>query len=205
MALGVDNLPPAYLLTWQDWLRLEARDDRRYELLGGELYVSPSPSVQHQRLVRDLLIEIHSYLSATSAGEVLPAPLGVRLSGRDVVEPDLFVLAADSVPATATSQASQILPISASERPFVDGVPTLVVEILSPGTARRDLGVKRALYERSGVGEYWIVDPLGERIDVYALVEGIFCWRGTFERADELRSATFPDLVIPLARVFSRF
>lgn len=197
MALGVDNLPPDYLLTWHDWLRLEARDDRRYELLGGELYVSPSPSMQHQRLVRDLLVEIHSYLSATGAGEVLPSPLGVRLSRRDVVEPDLLVLAAGSIPAAAA--------VATGERPFVDGAPALVVEVLSPGTARRDLGVKRALYERSGVGEYWIVDPLGEKIDVYALVEGIFCWRGTFERGDELRSATFPGLVIPLERVFSRF
>lgn len=188
MSLDVDTLPPAYLLTWNDWLELPDRDGCDYEILGGELYMSLSPSMRHQRVCRNLMFLVETYLRRTGHGELFPDATAVRLSPRDVVLPDLLVVLAGHE--------------GIIEEKCIAGAPDLVVEILSPGTARRDLGVKRSLYEHSGVAEYWIVDPIGEKAQVYVLVEGAHRCHGSFSRDEHLRSAILPDLEIPLAEIF---
>jgi Uma2 family endonuclease len=191
MDLEVNSLPPAYLLTWDDWRKLPDRDGCRYELLGGELYVSLTPNTRHQRIIRNLLFLIETYLRRTGHGELFHDRMGVRLSPRDIVIPDLLVVLAGH---EARIQDDCIV-----------GAPDLVVEVLSPGTARRDLGAKRSLYEHSGVGEYWIVDPIGEKAIVYVLAgigDGAFRFHGSFGRHEHLRSAILPELEISLDEVF---
>jgi Uma2 family endonuclease len=131
-------------LTYDDFLSFPD-DGQRHELIDGEHYVTPSPATVHQRLVRELLVSLNAHLKATRTGEVFAAPFDVVLSYHDVVEPDLLVVLADQVD-IVTDQ-------------HVRGAPALVVEILSPGTKRRDLGIKGRAYERWGVREYWLVDP----------------------------------------------
>jgi Uma2 family endonuclease len=189
VALDTDTLPPAYLLSWEDLLKLP-EDECHYELLGGELYMSGMPTTRHERVSINLVFFIETYLRRTGYGQLFSSRTGVRLSPRDVVAPDLLVMTA----ARAALIGEEV----------IGGAPDLVVEILSPGTAKRDLGVKRELYERSGVGEYWIFDPIGEQADVYILVEKAFRFHGSFLRNTLLRSVILPGLEIPLDEVFPK-
>ena len=139
--------------TYDDFVLLP--DDRkRHEIIDGEHYVTPSPNVRHQRLVRRLLLEIELYLKANPrAGEVFSAPLDVVLSHVDVVEPDLLFVAGDQTDILTEKN--------------IQGAPALVVEVLSKGTRKRDAQIKRRLFERTGVREYWLVDPELDTVQVF--------------------------------------
>lgn len=120
-------------------------DGNRYEIIDGELLVTPAPSFDHQSVVVRLVERIAAYLSRNRVGFVRIAPGDVILGPRTLVQPDVFV-----VPPVAGRR-----PSSWDEAP----VPILAVEIVSPASARADRVRKRELYRRSGVAEYWIVDP----------------------------------------------
>ncbi|HWB16744.1 MAG TPA: Uma2 family endonuclease [Vicinamibacterales bacterium] len=130
-------------LTYADFLSFPD-DGQRHELVGGRHYVTPSPMTKHQRVAGRMLVALDAYLSATGLGEAFIAPLDVLLSDHDVVEPDVFVILA----------GQDILTDK-----HVVGAPGIVIEIASATTRRRDRGVKRNLYDRTGVREYWMVDP----------------------------------------------
>ena len=179
-------LPGVYRLTYQDWLAFPD-DGRLYEILEGDLFVTPPPSIRHQRISRDLGLHLARHLEDTGAGEMLHAPVGVRLSDDDVVEPDLLVV--------LTAHADRI------GEQAVLGAPDLVVEILSPGTARRDLGTKREKYEAAGVREYWIVDPESRSVEVLSLESDRFVRRGLFRSTDTLESSILAGLRIHLAPI----
>ena len=140
-------------LTYDDLLRLPD-DDLRHELIGGVHYVTASPTLRHQRVLGRLYLAIGNWLDDHSVGEVYFAPVDVVLSPFDVVVPDLLFM--------SHARASTV---SAPEA--VRGMPELLIEVLSPSTRRRDQSLKRALYEREGVAEYWVVDPLRDTIRVY--------------------------------------
>ena len=140
-------------LTYDDFV-LFPDDGKRHEIIDGEHYVTPSPNVRHQVLVRRLLYDLERYLrSRPQAGEVFSAPLDVLLSPYDIVEPDLFVVTGDQ---------TGIL----TER-NVQGPPALVIEVLSKSTRKRDAQTKRRLFERTGVREYWLVDPELDAVQVF--------------------------------------
>ncbi|MBC8131522.1 MAG: Uma2 family endonuclease [Deltaproteobacteria bacterium] len=180
-------LAAAYRLTYADWLGFPD-DGRSYELIQGELIVTPSPSIGHQRVSREIEFRLLQHLRASGTGEVLDAPVGVRLSETDVLEPDLLVVLRQN----AHRIGEQV----------VEGAPDLVVEILSPGSAVRDLGVKRRTYEGAGVAEYWIVDPVNRSIDVLALQSGSYVRHGLFGVADLLTSRVLPEFSLPVGEVF---
>jgi Uma2 family endonuclease len=138
-------------LTYDDFLSFPD-DGQRHELIDGEHYVTPSPATVHQRLVTDLVIELGTYLRAQRLGQVFAAPFDVVLSVHDVVEPDLLVVLDEQLD-VLTAQ-------------HVRGAPAIVIEILSPGTRARDETLKRDLYARAGVREYWMVDPDARAIRV---------------------------------------
>lgn len=119
-------------------------DGNRYEIIGGDLFVTPPPSYAHQRIVLALARVFADYLDARDA-EVMIAPADVRAGERTSVEPDLFVIPfASGRPAIGPAKLSELL---------------LSIEVLSPSTAGLDRYKKRPLYQREGVREYWIVDP----------------------------------------------
>jgi Uma2 family endonuclease len=150
---GKDYMLPALAnrLTYDDFVNFPD-DGLRHELIDGVHYVTPSPVIRHQRVSRDLLVALDTFLKSTDLGEVFSAPLDVVFSYYDVVEPDLLVVLADQ---------SEIVTDK-----HVSGAPAIVIEILSPGTRRRDEGIKRQLYERCGVREYWIVDADRDLISI---------------------------------------
>ena len=139
--------------TYDDFV-LFPDDGKRHEIIDGEHYVTPSPNLRHQRLVKRLMFEIELYLEAKpSSGEVFLSPLDVVLSHWDVVELDLLFVAGDQ---------TEIL----TEK-NIQGPPALVVEVMSKSTRKRDAQTKRRLFERTGVREYWLVDPELDTVQVF--------------------------------------
>jgi Uma2 family endonuclease len=152
-------------------------DGRRYEILDGELIVTPSPSIPHQRAVLELGVALHRWWKAVGVAEVLVSPVDVILSWTRVVIPDLVLVRRDRMH-LVTHRA-------------IEGAPDLVVEVLSPSTARRDRTRKLRLYRNVGIPEYWIVDPIAKTIEVLALGDGEYCLDGEYGIGDRLRSVTF--------------
>jgi len=127
-------------------------DGRQREIVDGDLFVTPSPKFSHQAISRRICAAFLKYIDHHPIGEIIYAPLDVILSEFDVVEPDLlFVL----------NEHRSIL------RDWVRGAPDLVIEILSAATAAHDRGPKLKAYARSGVTEYWIVDPEQRVVEIY--------------------------------------
>jgi Uma2 family endonuclease len=165
--------------------------DRRYELMDGELCMMPAPTTIHQKVSQNIEFLLVQHVRAMHCGQVLHAPVDVVLgegSRRDVVQPDVIFV--------ASARAAIITP------PEIVGAPDLVVEILSPGTEDRDRGYKRTLYERSGVREYWIVNPDEPSIEVYRLSPTGFAAPVRYGPADVLVSAAVPDFRLPVVEAF---
>jgi Uma2 family endonuclease len=189
---GKDAMRPApgVKLTYDDFL-LFPDDGQRHELIDGEHYVTPCPNTKHQRVSGNLYWLLRSYLEVHPIGELFYAPFDVIFSEFDVVEPDLLYM--------SNARAAEVLTSK-----NVKGTPELVVEIGSPSTRKRDETIKRRLYERSGVVEYWIVDPTLDVIRIHR--------RGStgFERpvelsleaGDVLTTPLLPDVKLPLAQIF---
>lgn len=143
-------------------------DGRRYEIVEGELIVSPSPRPKHQLIVGRLTGVLRE-LAAKGMGEVFPAPLDVVLDDRNVFEPDVLFVRTDRLSIVSDTN--------------VQGPPDLVVEVLSEGTRDDDLGRKLSAYSRFGVAEYWVVDPDTQQVRLWrragaALLEGKVARRG---------------------------
>jgi Uma2 family endonuclease len=163
-------------------------DGLRRELIGGQLFVTPSPITRHQQIVMRLASAFHVHLSSHGGGEVFPAPLDVILSDHDVVEPDVFFV--------AEGQRGII-----GER-NVSGVPALLIEVLSE--ARRDRVVKRDLYERFGVPEYWIVDGEADRVEVYRNEGGRYGKPQILEPGDTLTLEALPGFALDVGMLLAR-
>jgi Uma2 family endonuclease len=176
-------------LTYEDYLQLPD-DGIRYEILDGELEMTPAPTTTHQRVSRNLHFVIHGYLQATGFGEILAAPTDVVLAPTTVVEPDLVYVAAER---------AGMITVRA-----IEGAPDLLVEILSPSTARRDRQRKAALYARLGVRFYWIVDPDARTLEEYErTAQGSYRPGAVHTGPVTVRTACFPDLAIDLSRVWA--
>jgi Uma2 family endonuclease len=190
---GSDRVKPAgpgLKLTYDDFV-LFPDDGKRHELIDGEHYVTPSPNTRHQQISLNLTLLIGSWLETHPVGRVFYAPFDVVFSHVDVVEPDLLYLSNERA-------AAVITPL------HVRGVPELVVEIGSPGTRKRDETIKRRLYERSGVTEYWVVDPETDVVRVYRRERDAFSRAIELSRegGDVLTTTLLPGLEMPLARIF---
>jgi Uma2 family endonuclease len=191
---GSDRVRPAspgVKLTYEDFV-LFPDDGKRHEVIDGEHYVTPSPNTAHQRVSGNLHLLIGSWLETHRIGRIFYAPFDVIFTDFDIVEPDLLYFSNERAAAVLTPQ-------------HVRGAPEIVVEIASPGTRKRDETIKRHLYEREGVSEYWVVDPDVEVVRVFRL-------RGNdaFDRVvelsreagDALTTSLLPGLEMPLVRIF---
>jgi Uma2 family endonuclease len=162
-------------------------DGNRYELIEGELFVSRAPSLDHQRIVRNLLIAFGDYLRQNPVGETFPGP-GILFSLFSGVIPDVVYISNERRKEIATGT-------------HITGAPDLVVEILSPGVEneRRDRKAKLQLYRKYSVKEYWIVDPQKKTIDVYRshrlrLVAKL-------SRRNEITTPLFPGFRCPVSEI----
>ncbi|MGB4046317.1 MAG: Uma2 family endonuclease [Halanaerobiales bacterium] len=182
-----------HLYTFADYLKWN--DGKRYELIDGQVYIlAPAPSPEHQRISGELYRQISNYLLDKDC-QVFAAPFDVRLpegEERDeeiltIVQPDILV----------------VCDKSKLDQRGLKGAPDMVIEIVSPSTAGRDRGVKRDLYERNGVREYWLVDYSNKTIEVYLLNEGNRYGKPVVYSAEEKVPVNiFEGLAIDLSLVF---
>jgi len=177
------------VLTYEDLPDWEL-DGLRHELIGGEHIAEPAPIPRHQVISGNLFHLLGTWIRERRHGRLLTSPIDVVFSPIDVVGPDLLFIARDRLGIIGEK--------------YIGAAPDLAVEILSPSSRRRDEVVKRRLYEREGVGEYWVVDPTRETVRVYRLVEGSYRRAAELSAAagDLLTSPLFPGLTIPLAEIF---
>jgi len=177
------------VLTIED-LDLMPEDGNRYELIEGEIYMSRAPSITHQLVFRNLLTGIDVFLMRNPVGLIVPGP-GVIFDDFNGVIPDIVFV--------SNERRAQII---SGER-FTDA-PDLVIEIISPGAEneRRDRTIKRRLYGRFGVKEYWLIDLANRAVEIYELGEAGLELVATFSGDDEITSSVLPGFRLKLADLF---
>jgi Uma2 family endonuclease len=182
--------PLGVKLTYDDFV-LFPDDGQRHELIDGEHYVTPSPNLRHQKILGNLYLVIGGWLESHRIGQAYLSPFDVVFSRFDVVEPDLLYLSNERASAVLTDAN-------------VQGAPELVVEIGSPSTRKRDETIKRRLYERAGVSEYWIVDPEVDVVRVYRRLAHDFDRpvELRLDKVDVLTTPLLPSLELALERIF---
>ena len=172
--------------TYHDYLQLP--DEKRYELVEGELFVVPAPNLYHQQILGKLWTSIYNHARANHRGEVFLAPCDVVLCEFTVVQPDLVFVASEHMAILTDAN--------------IQGPPDLVVEILSPSTGQRDLGIKRNLYAKYSVPEYWIVDPDAKTVEVLSLTETGYRTEVIVTRTGTLNSPLLTALDLALTDIF---
>lgn len=182
-------LANAIKLTYDDYCLMPV-DGKRHEIIDGAHVVSPAPKTRHQQILRNLVWYLESRVREDRSGQLFFAPCDVVLSDFDVVQPDLIFVG---------NQRADIVTDT-----NIQGAPDLVVEVLSESTRRTDEITKRKLFEQSGVGEYWIIDPVLDTIKVYRVVDGAYDRTDelALERGDALQSPLFPDFILALRDLF---
>jgi len=192
MVLAIKNIGISY--TYADYIQWN--DNERWELIDGVAYnMSPAPSRKHQKISQILSRRIGNYLEGKTC-EVYTAPFDVRLPLGDeedkmtgnVVQPDIVVVC-DS---------------SKLDDRGCTGAPDLIIEILSPSTAKMDMVVKLNLYEKAGVKEYWLVHPTDHTVTVFKRGDdGRYGRYEMYDQSEEIAVGIFPDFVFDVKEVFA--
>lgn len=170
--------------TYNDYLLLP-EDEWRYEIIGGNLYMSAAPSTRHQEIILELAAIIRQLVKEKQLGKVYIAPIDVIIPElANPVQPDILFIPQDK--------------LGIVKENFIEGVPALIIEVLSPGNPRHDRYTKYRLYAEAGVKEYWIVDPEACTADVFALRGQAYVPFGRFAPDSTIQSELLPDLRIPL-------
>ena len=166
-------------------------DNNRYELIDGELFVSRAPGIPHQRVLNNLQIALGNYLNANPVGVIVPGA-GAIFSNYDAVIPDLVFVRNERWPEVV------------SDNKFTAGLD-LVIEILSPGkeNRNRDLLVKRQLYAKYGIAEYWIVDSENRLVEVYRLRGARLESVASLREGDQVTTPLLHDFRLDVAAIFS--
>lgn len=175
-------------LTYEDLDRLRETRDERLELIEGELFVTPAPSLSHQDVSANYYSWLRRAIADSGRGRVYYAPVDMRLAERTIVQPDLVVVLSDRFEILTPAR--------------IEGAPSLVIEIVSPSTTAYDRVTKRGVYPKYGVPEYWLVDFEAWTVTVFSDPRD-----GRYQREtvydDTAVSATIPGLFIDLADLFA--
>jgi Uma2 family endonuclease len=188
---AVPTTPHDTRLTYDDFLLLPD-DGLRHEIIDGEHYVTPSPNLRHQDLALRLAVSLSNHVEdRPDRGRVFIAPFDVVFSFHDIVEPDVIFVAPDQLDILTDKN--------------IQGTPAMVVEVLSPSTRKRDRQIKRMLYERTGVREYWLVDPESGSVTIYRrTADGSFPMAASLSAGqhETLETPLLPGWSLALARLF---
>lgn len=172
--------------TYEDYYRLP--EGSPYQLIGGELVMTPSPTPYHQMVSMKLELKMAGFVLEKGLGIVLDAPIDVYLEETETYQPDIIFI------------SNERLFIIEEKR--IKGAPDLVVEILSPNTGYYDLRSKYKVYEKSGVREYWLVDPQSKSVQVFCLREGKFTLAQEVEQHGTVQSRVIPGFAIQVESIF---
>ena len=173
--------------TYADYAALD--EGAPYQLIDGELVMSPAPTFLHQLVVWRLGTDLFNFVEKHHLGLVVGAPVDVYFSDTETYQPDLIFI------------SKERLHIVAEQK--VMGAPDLVVEVLSPATGYYDLTKKRRIYESSGVKEYWIVDPTEKTVEVFTNVENTFEAVEKASQQASVQSRLLDGFEVELAKLFS--
>ncbi len=160
-------------------------DGRRHEIINGDHYVNPAPSTYHQTVSKRLQFQLYSQIELQGLGVLFDAPVDVQLSEHDIVQPDLVIV--------LNAKKTIITPTK------IKGIPDLIVEILSPSSQENDRTLKKELYQRSGVPEYWIVDPFEHSLAQLVLRDAAYHLQPP---ADEIRPTITEGVLVRLLEVW---
>ena len=183
METALQTQPP---MTYDDYLNLP--DDERYELIGGELYMTPAPKIFHQEILKNIANLLTNHVNEKEAGKVLFAPVDVKLTETEVVQPDILFI---------HKNRSHII-----KEAFIADAPDLTVEIVSEGTRDRDTVQKKTLYYRHGVKEYWLVDPDTKSVTLLTPGSKSYDIQATYETDQALASPLLPDFQPQITQFF---
>jgi Uma2 family endonuclease len=172
--------------TVEDYERLP--EGAPYQLIAGELIMTPSPTPFHQSIIYRLILALGNCVKQKRLGVLLQSPIDVHLSDEDVYQPDLIFIRADRARGIRKDKLRVI--------------PDLVVEVLSPSTGYYDLTRKKEMYCTSGVEEYWIVNPEAETIEIMVKRGEIYQTEQLLHKSDTLESAMFPGFSMKIEDVF---
>jgi Uma2 family endonuclease len=182
--------PPAgeIILTYDDYAALP-NDGKRYEIIEGDIFMSPAPRTKHQKTIGNLYWILRTYLDSHPIGDLYLSPIDVILSYTNVVQPDLLFLSAKKLHLV-------------SER-GIEGPPDLIVEVLSPTTEKTDRITKSRLYAKFEVPHYWLIDPETKQIERFRLSGKHYRQYPPIKDASRISSVDlFPEWVFDLAALW---
>jgi len=179
-------IPKKKKYTYEDYAKLP--EGAPYQLIGGELIMTPAPTPYHQIVSRKIVSLLIQYVEKNNLGEILYSPIDVYFSEKDVFQPDIIFV------------SKQRLNIIGETK--IEGAPDLIIEILSPSTAYYDLGRKYEIYEKSGVKEYWIIHPERKSIEIYQNESGQFRLVQTAKETGTINSLFLKGFELNLEKIF---
>ena len=177
------------IYTYQDYLNLP-NDRNRYEIINGELIMTPAPKIIHQDISRNIEIELALFVQKHKLGKVYDAPCDIVLSNENVVQPDILFISKENMDIITEDN--------------IQGAPDIVVEILSPSTGYYDLVAKKEIYETFGVKEYWIVDPKMQWVEIYIIKENRFNLYQRIEKTGKIQSQLLKGFELDLEIIFKK-
>lgn len=174
--------------TYRDYLELPD-DGKRYEVIEGELIMSPAPHTSHQFISLNFVLKLATFVIEKKLGKICYAPVDVLLSETNIVQPDILFVAADNLNIITEKN--------------IKGVPDLIIEIVSPSSGYYDLVAKKEIYEQFGVSEYWIIDPMKQRVEIYLNFEYKFELHQRLEKKGILKSSILKGFEIEMETIFN--
>ena len=181
------RIPTPKLLTYADYARLTPPDSGNYELHNGKIIFMPTPTGYNQQISMRLSIKMGSYILQKQLGQLLAAPMDTIFSEHDTLQPDLLFV---------TQERTHII------KKQVEGVPDLIIEIVSPGNSKKEMSYKKYVYETSGVREYWLIHPEKQTVTQYENIENELLRLNVLNIDDLLQSKIVEGFEIKVREIF---
>ncbi len=174
--------------TYEDYQKLP--EGSACQLINGELIMSPSPNVYHQKISSRIFIRLNKFVEEHSCGTVLYSPIDVYFDEFETYQPDIVFI---------SKQRETII-----KEKRIEGAPDLIIEILSESNAYYDLRLKKNIYEKYGVKEYWIVDPIDKSLEVYVNEGNEFTLLYKKQTRGEVKSKFLSELIMEVEEIFGK-
>ena len=184
----MEELKTEIKFSYEDYRNLPESETNIYELIHGEFVMIPSPITYHQEISRNIEYFLWDFVRKNNMGYVYLAPFDVVFSKENVVQPDILYI---------SKERSKIITEN-----NIQGAPDLIIEILSKSTAERDKTLKKTLYAKYGVKEYWMVDPKTKTVEVLRLQKTGYTMDRIYKKNETLTTSLLEDLRIDLKEVF---
>lgn len=180
------KLPKQLRFNYDDYCRLP-NNGRKHEIIDGDLHNHPAPVTKHQRVAGILFNILYQHVTSNRLGEVFISPVDVIFSYEDIVQPDIMFISREKRKIITTKN--------------VKGTPDLIIEITSPGTEEYDRILKKRLYAKYKVKEYWVVDIVKKQVELFELKKYIY-EKHLFKKKDKLNSRIIEGLTVDLTKIF---